>query len=111
MSAIRHLWAHHRVVLILFLAGLAVSLFFLVRLTVFSLYWADPAHRHQAPEAWMTPGYIAHSWDIDREALVATLGVEPGSGPTLQDIARARGVAVDEVLREVDAFLSKAPSE
>lgn len=111
MNAIRLLWAHHRAVLLLFLAGLAVSLFFLVRLTVFSLYWADPAHRHQAPAPWMTPGYIAHSWEIDPKALTAALGVEPGSRPTLQDIARARGVAVDDVLREVEALLSQAPSE
>ncbi|MDQ2089097.1 hypothetical protein [Marimonas arenosa] len=106
MSAIRHLWAHHRPVLLLFFGAAAVTVFFLARLTLFALYWSDPAHRNLAPEPWMTPGYIAHSWGRDPEELARHLGAAPGRRMTLEDIARARGVPVAEVIAELTAHLT-----
>ena len=111
MSDIRILWHNHRLVFLVFLAARAITLFFLVRLTVFSLYWADPAHRNQVPAPWMTPGYIAHSWGIEPRDLSAQLGVPQGQRPTLADIARERGVPVAQVLDEVNALLPDAPSQ
>ena len=108
MSAIRYLWAQHRTVLLMFLAGTLVTLFFLVRLTVFTLYWSDPAHRDRSPEAWMTPGYVAHSWGLDPQELGARLGVAPGTRPTLDDIARARGVPVAQVIADLTALLEES---
>jgi hypothetical protein len=45
----------------------AVTLFFVVRIVVFTIYWSDPAHRDQQVQAWMTPGYVAKSWGVPRE--------------------------------------------
>lgn len=106
MHAIRHLWAHHRAVLVLFLGAALITLFFLVRLTVFSLYWADPTHRNLAPEAWMTPGYVAHSWGLDPDQVSQALGSAPGRRRTLEDIARAQGVPVDRLLDRLSAYLA-----
>ncbi|WP_137701981.1 hypothetical protein [Marimonas lutisalis] len=111
MSAIRHLWTHHRLVFIAFLGACLVTLGFLVRLTVFTLYWADPSHSDLAPEPWMTPGYIAHSWGLPPEDLARALGVTPGSRPTLQEIARERGVPVEAIINEIKALLPARPSE
>ena len=107
MSAIRHLWTHHRAALLLFAAAGAVTLFFLARLAVFTLYWADPAHRQRAPEAWMTPGYVAHSWGIDPQDLARAIGAPPGRRQTLEDIARDRGLTVDQLIAEITALLAK----
>lgn len=111
MSAIRHLWAHHRPVLLLFLGAALVTLFFVVRLTLFTLYWSEPAHRNLAPEPWMTPGYIAHSWGLDPEQLARTLGATPGRRMTLEDIARARGLPVAALIAELNALLTAEPHQ
>jgi hypothetical protein len=57
------------------------ALFFAVRLTVFTIYWSDPAHRDQAVEGWMTPGYVARSWDVDPEVIRAALPPPPDGTP------------------------------
>ncbi|MDQ2093187.1 hypothetical protein [Rhodalgimonas zhirmunskyi] len=106
MSAIRHLWTHNRPAFVLFLAATLVAGFFLVRLALFSIYWADPAHRNLTPEPWMTPGYIAFSWGIDPKLLIDGLDVPPHGRPTLMDIARSRGTDVSQVIDEVEALLA-----
>lgn len=108
LRAVRHLWAHHRLAFLAFLAAAAVMLFFTVRLVIFTVYWADPMHRNQPPEPWMTPGYIAHSWGLDPDTVIAALGVvpRPGERPTLEQIAKDRGVPVEVVIAEVAALLA-----
>ena len=109
MSAIRHLWQNHRLVLVIFVAASAVTVFFLVRLTVFSIYWSDPTHRNLTPEPWMTPGYIAHSWGLAPQTLADHLGISPGTRPSLADIARSRDVPVADILDQVSTFLAETP--
>lgn len=106
MIALRHLWQHHRVAFVLFCAASLVAAFFLVRLALFSLYWADPAHRNVTPQPWMTPGYLAYSWHVDPRVMGAALQIQPGARPTLQEIAEARGVPVAQLLEEVEALLA-----
>ncbi|OYX44271.1 MAG: hypothetical protein B7Z02_05825 [Rhodobacterales bacterium 32-67-9] len=108
MSVLARLWRGHRAALLAFLAAAAITLFFAVRLVVFALYWADPAHRDQHPAGWMTPGYIARSWQVPRDDLVGALGLVPESGRprTLAEIALSRGAPVGAVLAEVEAALA-----
>ncbi|PPB81653.1 hypothetical protein LV82_00864 [Albidovulum inexpectatum] len=109
MKDLRLLWRRHRVTVLAFGLALAVALFFAVRLILSAIYWADPSHRDQHPEAWMTPGYVAHSWHVPREALVQYLDIPPElkRPATIEEIARARGVGVDQVIREVEAALAE----
>ena len=109
MSALARLWQGHRAVVLAFLAAAAITLFFAVRLVVFALYWSDPAHRDQHPAGWMTPGYVARSWQVPRDDLVGALGLapEPGRPRTLAEIAAARGAPVEAVLAEVEAALAE----
>lgn len=87
--------------------ALAASLFFAVRLAAFWIYWADPAHRDQEIQPWMTPGYVAHSWDIPREAAFEALGLSQGTGRprTLEDLASERGVPVEALAQDLRAAI------
>ncbi len=114
MNHIRHLWLNHRALFVGFALAVALTLFFAVRFAVFALHWSDPAHRHEPPEAWMTPNYIAHSWQVDPRDLGRALGLPPDHGrrPTLADIAAARGVPLEQVLAELQAYLDRmAPAQ
>lgn len=111
MNTIRRLWREQRLVFIVFLIATGLALFFAGRGISRALYWADPAHQRQAPEAWMTPGYIAHSWHIRIEEVDAALGIENGPQlvgqrrPTLDAIAQALDVPVDDLIGRLDAVL------
>lgn len=100
MTALARLWRHHRGALLLFAAAVALTLFFAARFVAFGIYWADPAHRDRSPEGWMTPGYLARSWDLPREALrdLLALPETEGKPPTLAEIARTRGEPLDAFL-------------
>lgn len=102
---LRWYWTEHRIATLIFGAAVAVAVFFAVRLVAFWIYWADPSHRNVSPESWMTPGYVAMSWDVPREVVGAALGLEPGRRQTLDDIAADRGVAVEVLLAELQVAL------
>lgn len=109
MSTLRQLWKQHPLATAGFAAGLAITLFFLVRALLFTLYWAD--HRQLEPESWMTPGYIAHSWHLPVEEVAAQLGITErpqGKPPTLADIARASGESEAALLARLEAWLETA---
>ena len=110
MSALGRLWREHRLVLLAFAAALAVTLFFTVRTAVFWVYWSDPARRDLAIESWMTPGYVAQSWQVEREVVGAALGLDPGEarGRTLEEIAAARGVTLAELEAALMAAIAEA---
>lgn len=109
---LRHLWRHHPIALSLFAAAALAALVLAVRLTLFTAYWADPEHRRQHPEPWMTPGYVAHSWHLPPEEVFRAIGLpdRPGERVTLEEVAASRGVPVDQVMQELSVVLStKAP--
>lgn len=106
-AKLRHLWKRHPLATAGFVIALTVIAFFAVRFVAFSIYWADPAHRQQPVEPWMTPRYIAHAWDIPPDDVMEALGVTAGTEarPTLKEIARQRGVPVEVVLEEARALI------
>lgn len=108
MKTVAAAWRRHPWLTAAFALALAVTLGLAIRLTVFTIYWADPAHRDQALEGWMTPGYIAHSWDLDRTTLRAVLGIDarPGEHPTLEEIAERRGEPVEALIARLEAAIA-----
>ena len=90
-------WRRHRVLLVGFAFALLVTLFFAVRLVVHAVYWSQ--HRDAELAEWMTIGYVAQSYNIERDDLARAVGLEPGSGRrlTLAEIARRTGQSVDEI--------------
>lgn len=108
MSLLVQLWRRHPLACLGFLAGLALTLVFLLRLALFTFYWSDPDHRRLVPEGWMTPGYVAHSWNLPVEEVAAQLGLTErpeGKPPTLAEIARAQGEDEAALLARLEGWL------
>ncbi|MER2508741.1 MAG: hypothetical protein ABTQ27_08270 [Amaricoccus sp.] len=85
-----------------FLVASALALVFAARLVDSALHWAE---RETPLAGWMTLGFVANAWDIDRAALAAALGVEtrPGERLTLEQVARDTGRPLAEVKAETKA--------
>jgi hypothetical protein len=107
-AALRYLWMHHRWGVIGFGAALILALLFAVRLTVFTLYWADPAHRNQPIAGWMTPGYVARSYDVDPAVIRAALPITPAARSTLADIAERSSIPLPVLLTHIDDAIRAA---
>ncbi len=112
MGALRRLWTEHRLLTLAFGLALALTLVFAARTVAFWVYWNDPARQEMAIEGWMTPGFVAHSWQVDRRVVGDALGLEPGSPrQTLAEIAAARGVPLAEIEAEVMAAIRAARAQ
>ena len=100
------LWRRHRGLVLALVAACLVTLFFAIRLTVSTLYWAG--HRDAALAGWMTVGYVAHSYDVDRLRLAEVLGLDPSQRPrlTLDEIAARSGMPLAEVEATVLAVIA-----
>jgi hypothetical protein len=101
----RWVWKEHRIATLVFGTAVAVAVIFAVRLVAFWIFWANPAHRKMAPEGWMTPGYVAMSWDVPREVVGEALGLEAGKRRALEDIAAERGVHLSDLIADLQAAL------
>ncbi|HPG23323.1 MAG TPA: hypothetical protein PLH75_11110 [Amaricoccus sp.] len=100
------LWRQHRGLVLALVAACLVTLFFAIRLTVSTLYWAG--HRDAALAGWMTVGYVAHSYDVDRLRLAEALGLDPSQRPrlTLDEIAARSGMPLAAVEATVLAVIA-----
>lgn len=108
MKALLHIIRHHPAMALAFIVGLMATSFFAYEMVSEARHWKSPEGRNQAPQVWMTPMFIAHSWNVDPRALGEALGLteRPKKRTTLEDIAKARGVPVTQVIAEVQAFLA-----
>jgi len=70
----KRLWSDHKLLVLSFLAALMLTTMLFVRLIADVAYW--PHHQDDTISGWMTVGYVAHSYDVDKEALILALGVE-----------------------------------
>ncbi|WP_417524783.1 hypothetical protein [Marinovum sp.] len=105
-GALSLLWRDNKLLVGGFLLALAVMIFFAIRSIAFWIYWADPAHRNQEIEPWMTPRYVAHSWHVPPEVVVEALDLVPGGGRiTMAEIAEREGVSLDEIAERLVAAI------
>ncbi len=114
MQRLSSLGKRHKLLLSAFVAAMAVTLFFAVRFALWVLYWNDPAHRNQPLEDWMTIGYIAHSYDVPRDALIDALHLKPpekGKRPTIESIAADRGQTPEAFEAEIQAAIERLREE
>ena len=105
---LRFLWRQHKALFLAFSLAALVTVFFLIRAVVFFVYWSDPAHRNLPLEAWMTPRYIAYSYDLPLEDVGELLGIEAGAEfrPPLESIARKQGVPVSDLMDRITQQLA-----
>jgi hypothetical protein len=94
------LWETQRLAVILFAIASGLALFFAGQMISRTIYWADPAHIRVLPEPWMTPGYVARSWDVTRAEMGIILDTpEPAQkGHTLEEIAEDQGRDVEDLM-------------
>lgn len=87
--------------------ALLVTLGFGVRLGASLIYWANPANHDQPVEGWMPVGFVARSWQVPPEVLVQalSLGTEDRPRRTLEQIARARGEPVADLVTTLEAAI------
>jgi hypothetical protein len=113
--ALGYLWRHHRPAVIALALALVIALGFAVRLGMSILYWSDPAHRDQQIAGWMTPGYIARSWDVPPEVIRAVLpapaATRRSEKPTLTRIAETEGLPLPDLIARVEAAIAGARAE
>lgn len=90
-----------------FLLACALTLFFTVRFTLQTVYWAN--HQDEKVQPWMTVGYVARSWGLDGRRIDALASLPlpevKGRPQPLSEIARDRGVPVEEVIEDVEAAI------
>lgn len=105
-STLRTAWREAPVLLSALALAVATALFFGIRLVAFWVYWADPAHRDQAIEGWMTPRYVVMSYDVPRGVVAEALALRPEMGRvTLSDLAEAEGVEVSTLAARLAAAI------
>jgi len=106
MKRLFTIWKHHPLLSTGFALALALTLFFGARTIMATFYWADPSHRDQVLQSWMTPGYISNSWKIPREVMEAAIGPLPEKKrPTLDLIAKTQRIPVADLISRIEAAI------
>ena len=93
----KRLWSDHKLLVLGFLAALILTSFLLMRLIADVAYW--PQHQDEDISGWMTVGYVAHSYDVDKDGLIEALGIEEDLRRhlTLKAIADAQDMSLAEL--------------
>jgi hypothetical protein len=108
-ARIAHLWADHKLLFLAFVLAVFLTLMFAMRAIMFLVIWSDPARRNQPLEPWMTPYYIAHSYDLEPDTVLQMIGIKAPKRmhPTLEWIAKTNGRSTADLIadltRQLDA--------
>lgn len=100
---------HNALLSLAFFATLFITLMFLVRFTVSALMWSDPENLEQPIAGWMTPRYVAKSWQVEPKVVASTLGLEmdgTGRRVTLAEIAAAQGQDLDDLVARLETAIA-----
>lgn len=106
--ALARLWRGHRLLVLAFVAAIALTVGLGSRMIYTTVYWSQ--HRDAALAPWMTLGFVARSWDLDRAALADALGLDPEQRArlTLEQIAARTGRSPPEVIAILEAEIEAA---
>jgi len=98
MNTLKYLWQHNRLLLIGFAVATLVTTLFLLKFTVSVIYWSN--NRDASIEPWMPIGYIARSYQVDRDWLLAQTGLPTDATrprQSIEDAATAAGISYDDM--------------
>lgn len=112
LSDLKTLWRGHPGAVTGFVLAALVTLFFAGRFVVSAVYWHN--HQREPVQAWMTIGYVAHSWDLRAPDISAAAGLPPPVKHrplTIAEIARQTGVPEAEIIRLVTDTVAKLTAE
>lgn len=95
------------------LVAFLVALVFAIRFGLAVWHWGTLPVDPQL-EGWMTPRFIAHSWDVPPDVVQKALPpLEDGLGRrvTLDEIAQAQGIALEQVLNDLRTAIAAHRAE
>lgn len=101
-------WQQQRVLFLAFVVASLLTVVFIGRTAVFYAYWAT--HKEVPIEPWMTIGYVARSYDVDRDLLRGALDLDTDwpDRRTLAQIAASRGIPVDALIDMIEEAIAQA---
>lgn len=112
---VKRMWSAAPVATALMALALVLALVFGVRAVRGYLYWHDPAHHDQTIAGWMSPRYVALSWNVPPEVVGNALGLdrEKPKRMTLSELAQERGVTLADLASQlqtaIEAFRAQSP--
>lgn len=83
----KHLWQNHKIALSAFALAVAVFGYFAVQTTSSMIYWMDPVHQDRPLAGWMTPRYVAQSYELPPDLLGPALFLVKGETPKRQSLS------------------------
>jgi hypothetical protein len=97
--------------LAVFAVAAALTAFFIIRAVFFAFIWMDPDRARHPIEPWMTPRYIARTYDIPHPEMQFILDLGPDETPRqpLESLAEARRVPVQNWIDDFNAYLDARP--
>ncbi|MBW4984671.1 hypothetical protein KZZ07_19195 [Mameliella sp. CS4] len=104
----RRLWREAPFLTAGLVVALLVAAFFAFRLVSGMMFWADPRHQDMTIAPWMSPRFVAMSWDVPREVVIEALQMTPdGQGPRpLARMAEERGVPVQALIDDLETAIA-----
>ena len=100
MTRFRKLWRTHRLLVVVFGAGLALTLFFAIRATLAFLVWEPMLDEKLAP--WMPLGAVSRKYELSREEVTAFVGFDPERRMNLDEVAARMGLSFAELVRRLE---------
>lgn len=115
LEVLRFLFRRHRLATALLAVVLLVGVWLGVRLASDMLYFADPAHREQTLAGWMTPRYVAKSWDLPPDIVAEVLDLPRDHRRiTIDELAARTGTTIAQLQARIAAakadFEARRPS-
>ena len=112
-SGLKNLWQNHKLLLLAFVLAAGITIMFAVRLVVVTVYFSNPAHQNQPLEGWMTPRYVALSYDLGADELEQVLGIDPTtvSRVHLRNLLKDQGITLQELQSRLDAITARKAAE
>lgn len=109
IAFVKRLWAAAPFATALLALALAAVLLFGVRSALFWAHRHDRIDREQPVAAWMTPGYVAHSWAVPREVILEAVDapVPPPRGPmNFNELAELNGTTPEALIAATEAAIA-----
>lgn len=112
MKILKFLWNHHKLLLIGFSIATLVTTGFLIKLTISLIFWSN--NRDTVIEPWMPIGYIARSYEVEREWLVLQTGLpaeDDRARLSIDNAAETAGVSFEEMRAQLLAAIKAQRAE
>lgn len=112
MNFLRFLFRRHPWPTTILAAGLVALIWFGGGFVSEVLYFSDPAHREQPLAGWMSPRYVAKSWELPPDVVADVMQLTPGHRhTTLDHVVERLNITIEELQKRVEAAKAKLEAE